>query len=116
MFSLSARVWIFILNVPKFLPRVQTLGTKSAKKYCHVSTLEAFHLWILGTSMKAKRPNSCSLPIKLLDFFHLSTKRHSVKPSLVVNIRILISNVMHMIRIFFHMDLIHLESLVLSVV
>ena len=27
------------------------IGTKSTKKYCHVGTLKAFHLWTLGTSV-----------------------------------------------------------------
>ena len=62
-----------------FLPRGKTLGAKSAKKYCHVGTLEAFHLWSLGTSVKAKRSTSYSLPIKLLDFLHLLTNKHNLK-------------------------------------
>ena len=63
--------------MPKFLPRVQTLG---AKKLCHVGTLEAFHLWIFEPSLKVKRLDSHSPPIKFLDFLHLSTNTHSVKP------------------------------------
>ena len=59
-FGLSIRVWISILGMPKFLLRVQTLGAKSVKKYCHIGTLEAFYLWTLGTSVKAERPDSCS--------------------------------------------------------
>ena len=43
-FGLSTRVWIFILEVPKFLPKGQILGAKSAKKCYHVGILEAFHL------------------------------------------------------------------------
>ena len=31
-----------------------TLGTKSAKKCCHIGTLEAFHLWSLAISVKAQ--------------------------------------------------------------
>ena len=53
-FGLSTRVRISILREPKLLSRGQTLGAKSAKKYCHVSTLEAFHLWSLGSSVKAQ--------------------------------------------------------------
>ena len=75
-FHLSTRVWISILGVLKFFPRGQTFG---AKKYCHVGTLEAFHLLSLDTSMKAKRLTSCYPPIKLLGFLHLSTHGHSVK-------------------------------------
>ena len=62
-FGFSTRVWVSILSMPKFLPRVQNLGAKTTKKYCYVGTLEAFYLWILGTSVKAKRPNFLSLPI-----------------------------------------------------
>ena len=69
MFGLFARDWVYILSMPKLLPKGQTLAAKSTKKCCHVSTLEAFHLWNLGTSVKAKRLDSRSLPIKLLDFF-----------------------------------------------
>ena len=61
MIGFFARIWISILYVPKFLPRGQTLGAKSAKsakKYCHVGTLEAFYLWSLSNSMKAKRLDS----------------------------------------------------------
>ena len=79
-FGLSTRIWVSILSVPKFLLRVQTLGAKSAKKYCHVGILKAFHLWTLCTSVKAERLDSHSLPIKLLDFLHLSTDKHSMKP------------------------------------
>ena len=52
-FGLLTRVWISILGRPKLLSRGQTLGAKSAKKCCHVDTLEAFHLWSLATSVKA---------------------------------------------------------------
>ena len=50
-FHLSTRVWVSILRGPKFLLSDQTLGVKSAKKCCHVGTLEAFHLWSLVTSV-----------------------------------------------------------------
>ena len=73
-FGLSTKVWVSIFTVPKFLL------IKSAKKCCHVGILEAFQLWTLGTSVKAERLDSCTPPIKLLDFLHLSTDRHSVKP------------------------------------
>ena len=57
-FGLSTRVWISILGGPKLLLRGQTLGAKSARKYCHVGTLEAFHLWSLATTVKAQRSTS----------------------------------------------------------
>ena len=41
MFDPSIRVWVSILGVPKFLSRGQTLDAKSAKKHCHVGTVEA---------------------------------------------------------------------------
>ena len=66
---------------------VQTLAESPnswRQKYCHVGTLEAFYLWTLGISVKAERLDSHSPPIKLLDFFHLSTNGHSVKPLLIV--------------------------------
>ena len=49
---------------PRPLPSAQARQT---------STLEAFHLWTLGTGVKAERSDSCSPPIKLLDFLRLST-------------------------------------------
>ena len=57
-FGLSTRVWISVLEGPKILLKGQTLGTKSVKKYCHVGTLEAFHLWNLATIVKAQRSTS----------------------------------------------------------
>ena len=83
MFDLSARVWVSIFNTPKLSSRGQTLGAKSAKKCCHVGTLEAFHLWSLATSVKAQRSTSRSPPMTLLDFLHLSIDRPSVKTPLV---------------------------------
>ena len=77
-FGLLIRVWVSVFIVPKLLLRVQTLGAKTTKKCCHVGTLEAFHLWILG----AEKLDSCSPPIKLLDFLHLLTNGHSMKPPL----------------------------------
>ena len=53
--GLSTRIWISILGKPKLLSKGQTFGTKSAKNYCHVGTLETFHLWNLATSVKAQR-------------------------------------------------------------
>ena len=82
MFHLSARVWVSVFDAPKFFPRGQTFGTKSAKKCCHIGTLEAFHLWSLATSVKAQRSTSRSPPITLLDFLHLSIDRPSVKTPL----------------------------------
>ena len=83
IFGLSTRVCVSILNGPKVLARGQILGAKSAKMCCHVGILEAFHLWTLGTSVKAKRSDSHSPPIKLLDFFHFLISGHSVKIPLV---------------------------------
>ena len=48
MFGLLARVWVSILGVPTLLLRGQTLRAESAKKCCHVGTLEAFHLLDFG--------------------------------------------------------------------
>ena len=79
-FGLLIEVWVSILGVSKLLLRVQTLSTKRVKKYCHVGTLEVFHLWTLDTSVKAKRPNSHSLPIKMLEILHLLIDEHSMKP------------------------------------
>ena len=81
-FHLSTKVWISILDGLKLLPKGQTLDIKSAKKYCHVCTLETFHLWGLATSVKAQRSTSCFSPIKLLDFLHLSIDQRSVKTPL----------------------------------
>ena len=50
------------------------------QKCCHIGTLEAFYLWTWGISVKAKRLDSHSSPIQLLDFPHLSTNGHSMKP------------------------------------
>ena len=57
-FGLSTRVWVSILGEPKLFSRGQTLGTKSAKKCCHIDTLKAFHLSNLATSVKAQRSTS----------------------------------------------------------
>ena len=38
-FGFSIRVWVSVLEGPKFLSRGQTLDAKSAKKRCHVGTL-----------------------------------------------------------------------------
>ena len=54
-FGLLTTVWVFVLGGPKLLLRGQTLGAKSAKKCCHIGTLEVFHLWSLATSVKALR-------------------------------------------------------------
>ena len=50
--SLSTRVWVSILGVPKLLPRGQILGTNSATKCYHVGTLEAVHFCTLATILK----------------------------------------------------------------
>ena len=57
-FGLFTKVWVSVLGGPKLLSGGQTFGTKSAKKCCHVGTLEAFHLWSLATSVKAQRSTS----------------------------------------------------------
>ena len=67
-FGLLTRVWVFIFIGPKLLLGVQTLDAKTTKKYCHI-----------GTSVKVEKLDPCSPPIKLLDFLHLSTYKHSVK-------------------------------------
>ena len=84
---LSTRVWISILDVPKLLLRGQTLRTKSAKKYYHVGTVEAFHLWSLAINVKVEKLTSCFPPIKLLDFLHVSTDGHTVKTPLILIIK-----------------------------
>ena len=81
-FHLSIRVWISILGVPKLLPGGGTLDAINAKKCYHIGILEAFHLWSLVTTMKAERLISHSLPIKLLNFLHLSINEYSVKTPL----------------------------------
>ena len=50
------------------------MGAKSAKKYSHVGTVEAFRRWRVGTNVKAKRATSCAPPMEVLDFLHLWTK------------------------------------------
>ena len=79
MFHLLARVWVSIFDAPKLFSRGQTFGAKSAKKCCHIGTLEAFHFWSLAISVKAQRSTFCSSPVTLLDFLHLSIDRPSVK-------------------------------------
>ena len=71
-FSLSTRVWVSVLEGPKHLSRGQTLDAKSAKKCCHVGTLEAFHLWSLTTSVKAQRSTSRLSTNHIAGFLHLS--------------------------------------------
>ena len=73
-FDLSTRVWISIFDAPKLFSRGQTLGTKNAKKYCHVGTLEAFHLWSLATSVKAQRSTSWLSTNHIARFLHLSNR------------------------------------------
>ena len=71
-FGLLTKVWVSVLGGPKLLSRGQTLDAKSAKKCCHVGTLEAFHLWSLATCVKAQLG---SPPITLLNSLHLSIDR-----------------------------------------
>ena len=71
-FDLSTRVWIFVFDAPKLFSRGQTLGAKSAKKCCHVGTLETFHLWSLATSVKAQRSTSRLFTNHIVGFLHLS--------------------------------------------
>ena len=73
-FDLSTRVWISIFDAPKLFSRGQTLGAKSAKKCCHVGTLEAFHLWSLATSVKAQRSTSRLSTNHSARFLHLSNR------------------------------------------
>ena len=82
---LLARVWVSIFDMPKLLPKVQNLSAKTTKMCYHVGTLEAFHLSTLDIIEKAKRPNFHSLPIKLLNFLHLLSDRHSVNCPLEYN-------------------------------
>ena len=77
--DLSTRVWVSVFDAPKFFSRGQTLGAKSAKKYCHVGTLEAFHLWSLATSVKAQRSTSQLSTNTLLDSFTSEIDLSSVK-------------------------------------
>ena len=80
IFGFLTRVWVSILCVSKHLLRGKNFGTKSAKKCCHVGTLKAFYLWSLAIR---RRGRSCSPPIKLLHFLHLSTNGHSIKTPLL---------------------------------
>ena len=73
-FDLLTRVWVFVFDAPKLFSRGKTLGTKSAKKCCHVGTLEAFHLWSLATSMKAQRLTSRLSTNHIARFLHLSNQ------------------------------------------
>ena len=57
-FGLLTRVWVSVLGGPKLLSRGQFFGAKKVKKYWHVGTLEALHLWGLATSVKAERSTS----------------------------------------------------------
>ena len=48
-FDLLTRVWIYILSVPKLLPKGQIFSTKNAKKCCHVGIF-TFGNYYLGRS------------------------------------------------------------------
>ena len=74
-FDLSTRVWVSIFDAPKLFSRGQPLGTKSAKKCCHVGTLEAFHLWSLSkSSVKAQRSTSRLSTNHIARFLYLSNR------------------------------------------
>jgi hypothetical protein len=48
------RVWVSINIVDKLSSSIQSLGTKTHKKYCHVDILEGVVFWQLATSAKAE--------------------------------------------------------------
>ena len=73
-FDLLIRVWISIFEAPKLFLRGQIFGAKSAKKSCHVGTLEAFHLWNLATNVKAQRSTSQLSTNHIAGFLHLSNR------------------------------------------
>ena len=73
-FDLLTRVWVSVFDAPKLFSRGQTLGTKSAKKCCHVGTLEAFHLWSLAISVKAQRSTSRLFTNHIAGFLRLSNR------------------------------------------
>ena len=73
-FDLSTRVWVSVFDAPKLFLRGQTLGAKSAKKYCHVGTLEAFHLWSLATNVKAQKSTYRLSTNHVAGFLHLSNR------------------------------------------
>jgi hypothetical protein len=78
-FFRSSRVWVSKNIEDKFSSTGQSLGAKPPKKCYHVGILEAVVHWPLASSVKAKRTNFCSPPIKLLQSFVRSTDNHSVK-------------------------------------
>ena len=57
---------------PNSSQEAKLLVPKSAKKYCHVDTLKAFHLWSLATSVKAQRSTSRLSTNHIVGFLHLS--------------------------------------------
>ena len=73
-FDLSTRIWVSVFDAPKLFSRGQTLDAKSAKKCCHVGTLEAFHLWSLATSVKTQRSTSRLSTNHIAGFLHLSNR------------------------------------------
>jgi hypothetical protein len=79
------RDWLSINIADEFSYTKQTLGTKTSKKCYHVGILEVVVHWLLDSSMKAKRTNFCSSPIKLLESFVRLTDGHSVKCPLFLN-------------------------------
>ena len=84
-FDLSTRVWVSIFDAPKLFSRGQTLGTKNAKKCCHVGTLEAFHLWSLATSVKAQRSTSRLSTNHIAGFLHLSNQPAKCEDPLTIS-------------------------------
>ena len=83
-FGLLTKVWVSILGGPKLLSRGQTLGAKSAKKCCHVGTLEAFHLWSLATSVKVQRLTSRLSTNHIVGFLHLSNRPAKCEDPLIL--------------------------------
>jgi hypothetical protein len=61
--SLKRKVWIFVNIVDKFSSIIQTLGSKTHKKCCHIGILEGVVFWPLAFSVKAEWTNFCSPPI-----------------------------------------------------
>ena len=84
-FDLSTRVWVSVSDAPKLFSRGQTLGAKSAKKCCHVGTLEAFHLWNLATSVKAQRSTSWLFTNHTAGFLHLSNRPAKYEDPLILS-------------------------------
>jgi hypothetical protein len=67
-----------------FCPPGLTLGAKTCG---HVGILEGVVLWLMDSVVKSECINFCTLPIKLVESFNLSTDGHSVKASLILIIK-----------------------------